>query len=93
MFNRRSLIAATGAAVLAGPAHAQNFPRKAIQMIVAFPAGGSTDIIARLVGTHAVDGRSTVCQFSEAAVLTRVTSLPISVLFTFSSRQDPSPSL
>ena len=42
MLNRRTLIAATGAAVLAGPAvrpaWAQNFPRKAIQMIVAFPA-------------------------------------------------------
>ena len=43
-----------GAAALAGPAIcAQNFPRKAIQMIVAFPAGGSTDIGARIVAASA----------------------------------------
>ena len=53
MLNRRTLIAATGAAALARPAHAQNFPRKAIQMIVAFPAGGSTDIGARIVAASA----------------------------------------
>jgi tripartite-type tricarboxylate transporter receptor subunit TctC len=57
MLNRRTLIAATGAAALAGPAvrpaWAQNFPRKAIQMIVAFPAGGSTDIGARIVAAAA----------------------------------------
>ena len=58
MINRRTLIAsgvaASGAAALAGPAHAQaGFPRKAIQMIVAFPAGGSTDIGARIVAAAA----------------------------------------
>src|SRR3954468_4139229 len=57
MLNRRTLIAASGAAALAGPASApawaQNFPRKAIQMIVAFPAGGSTDIGARIVAASA----------------------------------------
>ena len=35
------------------PSLAQNFPRKAIQMIVAFPAGGSTDIGARIVAASA----------------------------------------
>ena len=54
MINRRTLIAASGAAALAGPAHAQaGYPRKAIQMIVAFPAGGSTDIGARIVAAAA----------------------------------------
>jgi tripartite-type tricarboxylate transporter receptor subunit TctC len=53
MLHRRTLIAATGAAALAGPAHAQNFPRKAIQLVVAFPAGGSTDIGARIVAASA----------------------------------------
>ena len=53
MLNRRTLLAATGAAALASPAHAQNFPRKAIQLIVAFPAGGSTDIGARIVAASA----------------------------------------
>ena len=33
ILNRRSLLAASGAAAFAGPAYAQNFPRKAIQMI------------------------------------------------------------
>jgi tripartite-type tricarboxylate transporter receptor subunit TctC len=58
MLNRRKLIAATGAAALAGsavsnPARAQNFPRKAMQLIVAFPPGGSTDIGARIVAAAA----------------------------------------
>ena len=60
MINRRTLLAATaasGATALAGPgvneAVAQSFPRKAIQMIVAFPAGGSTDIGARIVAAAA----------------------------------------
>jgi tripartite-type tricarboxylate transporter receptor subunit TctC len=60
MMNRRKLIAASGAAVLAGPAlavpaHAQApaFPRKALQLIVSFPAGGSTDVGARIVAAAA----------------------------------------
>jgi len=53
MLYRRTLLAASGAAALASPALAQNFPRKAIQMIVAFPAGGSTDIGARIVAAAA----------------------------------------
>ena len=60
MINRRTLLATTaasGATALAGPgltdAWAQNFPRKAIQLVVSFPAGGSTDIGARIVAAAA----------------------------------------
>jgi tripartite-type tricarboxylate transporter receptor subunit TctC len=51
--HRRTLLAAGAAATLATPAIAQNYPRKAIQLIVAFPAGGSTDVGARIVAAIA----------------------------------------
>ena len=54
MLRRRTLIAAAGATALVGPALAQPaFPRKAVQMIVAFPAGGNTDIGARILASIA----------------------------------------
>jgi len=58
MLTRRGLIAATAASPLAAPflssaAAQENFPRRAIQMIVAFPAGGGTDVGARIVASIA----------------------------------------
>ena len=44
-----------GAAVLTGPASAQdNFPNRTITIVVAFAAGGTSDIIARLLGQEDV---------------------------------------
>lgn len=52
MFSRRHLLALTGA-TLAAPAilRAQSgFPSKTVTLVVPYPAGGPTDVIARLVG-------------------------------------------
>lgn len=43
---------AAGAAALPVGAHAQQFPSKPIRMIVPWPAGGSTDILARALGNE-----------------------------------------
>jgi len=48
LFTRRAALAAS-AACFAAPALAQAFPTRAIRMIVAYPAGGPTDAIARIV--------------------------------------------
>ena len=54
--HRRSLIAlcAASAAVLySGPALAQSFPTKPIKLVIAFPAGGPTDITMRALADSA----------------------------------------
>jgi putative tricarboxylic transport membrane protein len=53
---KRFMMALAGALALAalnGAAIAQDFPNKPIQLMVAFPAGGSTDIAARIVASIA----------------------------------------
>ena len=46
----KAILAALGAvAVLANPCHAQAWPTKPIRMLVGFPAGGPTDVVARIV--------------------------------------------
>ena len=46
-------VAAVALAALTCTATAQDFPNKPIQLMVAFPAGGSTDIAARIVASIA----------------------------------------
>jgi tripartite-type tricarboxylate transporter receptor subunit TctC len=46
--NRRAVIAG-GAALAAAPAHSQTFPTKPITIVVPFAAGGSTDVVARII--------------------------------------------
>lgn len=48
--NRRTLLAASAATLLAGRASAQAWPAKPITIIVPFAAGGPTDLMARIVG-------------------------------------------
>jgi tripartite-type tricarboxylate transporter receptor subunit TctC len=43
------------AALLASTALAQSFPAKPVHIVVAFPAGGGTDIVARLLGPRLSD--------------------------------------
>ena len=53
--NRRQLLIAIAAVpALMGPAGAQTppgYPEKAIRIVVPFPPGGPTDVVARLIGT------------------------------------------
>lgn len=45
-----SLACAAIAAVCAGAAHAQNYPVKVVRFVVTYPAGGSSDAMARIIG-------------------------------------------
>nr|WP_314075744.1 tripartite tricarboxylate transporter substrate binding protein [uncultured Roseococcus sp.] len=48
--SRRTLLGAMAAPALAGPAAAQAWPNRPIRVIVPFAAGGTTDLMTRLIG-------------------------------------------
>src|SRR3954465_1670486 len=49
------LLAGIFSAVVGALAHGQPFPSKPVRVVVPFPAGGTTDIVARLVGPRMVE--------------------------------------
>src|SRR6478609_5624268 len=49
LFRRRFVLAACGAILLGGAASAQDYPSRPVKIVVPYPAGGSNDIVARLV--------------------------------------------
>jgi tripartite-type tricarboxylate transporter receptor subunit TctC len=51
MLTRRALIAASGA-LLARPAFAQDYPARPVRIIVPYPPGGATDVLARLLASR-----------------------------------------
>ncbi len=56
--HRRFLSAAVLAslALLAWPVAAQNYPSRPIKIVVPFPAGGTSDVLARLIGQKMTEG-------------------------------------
>ncbi len=61
---RRALLGLGGGLLLMGAAAAQDYPNRPITMIVPFPAGGSTDLIARIISEpmRAALGQTVVVQ-------------------------------
>jgi tripartite-type tricarboxylate transporter receptor subunit TctC len=62
--HRVAVLALLGMAVLTGPALAQNFPSRPIRMVIAFPPGGPTDLVGRLLADKMKDtlGQSVIIE-------------------------------
>ena len=54
----RMIVAALAALLVAGPAAAQTYPSRPITVVVPFPAGGPSDVVARIVDRADGQGRS-----------------------------------
>jgi tripartite-type tricarboxylate transporter receptor subunit TctC len=50
--NHAALLALAATLGLAAPAAAQDFPNQPVRVIVPFPAGGTTDVVARIFAEH-----------------------------------------
>src|SRR4029077_11086041 len=48
----RMIVPALAALLVAGPAAAQTYPSRPITVVVPFPAGGPSDVVARIVAEH-----------------------------------------
>ena len=48
----RMIVAALVALLVAGPAAAQTYPSRPITVVVPFPAGGPSDVVARIIAEH-----------------------------------------
>jgi tripartite-type tricarboxylate transporter receptor subunit TctC len=47
--------AAAAAAIVCGPAQAQSYPAKTVRFVVTYPGGGSSDVMARIIGLKLTD--------------------------------------
>jgi tripartite-type tricarboxylate transporter receptor subunit TctC len=61
---RRTLTGAIAALAIASTAQAQDFPSRTIKFVVAFPAGGPTDFVARVVAdkVKAITGQTVIIE-------------------------------
>jgi tripartite-type tricarboxylate transporter receptor subunit TctC len=50
-----SLCATTAAMLVCGAAHAQSYPTKVVRFVVTYPGGGSSDVMARIIGQKLTD--------------------------------------
>ncbi len=48
----RMIVATLAALLVAGPAAAQTYPSRSITVVVPFPAGGPSDVVARIIAEH-----------------------------------------